>query len=469
MKAALGIAAGVAIAAAVPVGASPGAGTAKPHVVRVEHRDPATAPTRGQPDALVTIEYFFVPNVQAGNRLPQYRLLERLYEKHPGRVRIIYRVVKQNAGVQLPTAALEAHAQGKFFELMEALHEPRANVMLTKDQVLELARGIGMDTSRVAAAISDGRYTETFAANEQRMHRLRGASNAVAFNSRVVRVNNSEADFEREYVNAYDRALELIDQGYHPRELSKVFDEQVRRAQLPFVISTGPTDEDLESDPTEHRLAQPPIDVTGLPSFGKPDATAPLPLIVLCRPNDLSCGNLLRVVRKQVQEIYPDEVRAFWGPWFDVTHDHAADLTMLGDAVLCAERVGSSPDELSASPGWRWIAKQLDHATRTHGRRIAATRVIDTLAAELDVDAQRLSACRARTANATLDFIKKARDSGVTRSPAIVIGGRIYEGVTDESTIHKLIEAELAPGVLGETADSQFERLLFLLSSPKRR
>ena len=444
-------------------GAAPNGGT----VVRVEHRDPATAPTRGHPDALVTIEYFFVPQTQAGSRLGAYRPLERLHENHPARVRIIYRVIKGNA-LQLAVAALEAQAQGKFFDLMDALHAPRPNTVMTKEQVLELARGIGMDTSRLAAAISDGRYTDTFAANERRMQRLSAQQQTLVFNSRITRVT-TDADFEKEYRAAYDRSLELIDQGYDARELSKVFDEQERRVDKdkPIAIPVGPVDDDIEGETNEHRLAKPPLELTGLPSFGKPDATAPVPIVVLCRPNDPACVGLIRIVRRQVQDIYADEIRAVWAPWFDVTRDDAAELTLLADAALCAEQVGSSPDELSASPGWRWIAKQLDHASRSHGRRMPAEKIIDAVANELDVDSQRLSACRARMANASLDFIAKARRSGVTRSPAVVIGGRIYSGLNNDETIRKLIEAELAPGVLGDTADSQFDRLLFFLSSPK--
>lgn len=457
----VGVLASLGVAGAAPTAPSGS-------VVRVEHRDPATAPTRGHPDALVTIEYFFVPQSQAASRLPQYRPLERLQAKHPARIRILYRVVKLNNAVQLPVAALEAQAQGKFFELMDALHAQRPNTVMTKDQVLELARGIGMDTSRLAAAISDGRYAETFATNERRMQRLQAAQQTVVFNSRVVRVT-TDAEYEREYLNAYDRSLDLIDQGYEARDLSKVFDEQARRAEAPFVVSTGPTDEDLEGDPTEHRLAKPPLELAGLPSFGNPDATGPVPIVVLCRPNDPACVGLVRVVRRQVQDIYGDEIRAVWAPWFDVTRDDAAELTLLADATLCAEQIGTSPDDLSASPGWRWITKQLDHASRSHGRRMPAEKIIDTVANELDVDSQRLSACRARMANSSLDFIAKARRSGVTRSPAVVIGGRIYSGLNDDSTIRKLIEAELAPGVLGETADSHFERLLFFLSSPKAK
>jgi hypothetical protein len=438
-----------------------------PNVVRVEHRDPATAPTKGHADAYVTIEYFFTPQVQAGNRLPQYKFLEKLHAKHPARIRIIYRVLKRQAALQLPVAALEAHAQGKFFDFMEALHSTRPTTSIpTKEQVLEIARGVGMDVSRLSAAISDGRYTEVLAANDRRMERLHGSPQSVLFNSQVVRVT-TDAEYETAYAKAYEQSIELIDLGYDPRELSKIYDARVKRADQPFVVATGPTDEDLESDPTEHKLAKPPLELSGLPSFGMPDAKAPVPIVVLCRPNDPACVNLVRILRKQVQDIYAEEVRAVWAPWFDVTRDDAAELTLLGDAALCAEQIGSSPEEMSASPGWRWITKQLDHASRSAGRRMAAEKMIDTVAAELDVDSGRLSACRARMANSSLDFIAKARKSGVTRSPAIVIGGRIYEGLNDEPTIHKLLEAELAPGVLGETLDSQFDRLLFFLSSPK--
>jgi protein-disulfide isomerase len=440
-------------------------------VVRVEHRDPATAPTHGHPDALVTVEYFFVPITQAGSRLPQFRALERLQAKHPGRVRVIYRVVKLTGNVQLPVAALEAQAQGKFFEFMEALHAPRSGMQLTKEQILELARGIGMDDTRLAAAISDGRYTDTFAANEQRMQRLHANEKSVLFNSQVVKLTTTpgptESELETAYKIAYGKSLELIDQGYEARDLPRVYDQQARRAAQPFV-STGPTDDDPGGDPTEHKLAKPPLDLAGLPTFGKPDARAPQPIVVLCRPNDGQCVNLMRLVQRKVQEVYLDEIRAVWGPFFDVTaHENASELTMLGDAALCAEQIGANPDSLNASPGWRWISRQLDHASRSHGRRIKAEALIDTISGELDIDTSRLSACRARLANATLDFITKARKSGVTRSPALIIGGRIYEGQIDETSLQRLIEAELAPGMLGETADSMFDRLLFFLSSPK--
>ncbi len=465
----LALAAGIAIAlgpSTSPSTAAPGASPvpASGHVVRVEHRDPATAPTRGPAHALVSIEYFFVPQVNAARTLNAYRALERLQAKHPARIRVTYRILK-GAQIQLPIVALEAHAQGKFFELMESLHVTRQSAVLNKDGVFEVARGIGLDISRLGAAISEGRYTDAFAANGRRLERLGASSPGMLFNSRVVRPT-TDAEYEREYLLAYERALELVDQGFDPRALQQAFDEQLRRAEAPYVLSSGPTDDETDSEPTEPRLATPPLDLAGLPSFGKPDVRAPTPIVVLCRPNDIDCGTLLGKVRKQVQDIYADDIRAVWAPWFDVTRDDAAELTLLGDAALCAEQVGSSPEDLSASPGWRWITKQLDASKRQQGRRIPTDKLIDSVANELDIDIQRLSACRARMANTTLDWVARARRSGVTRSPAIVIGGRIYEGLNEESLIHRLIEVELTPGVLGEHIESQFDRLLFFLASP---
>jgi len=428
-----------------PAGAAPGG-----NVVRVEHRDPATAPTRGSATALVTIELFFEPKTNAPGRLPVYRALQKLQANHPTRIRLIYRVLKRGASQQISIAALEANAQGKFDEFMDVLHGDRSPQALTRDKILGFARDAGMDDQRLSNAISEGRYSDVFDANNNRLARLAhgDASPSVLFNSRVPRLTlgaPNDADLEREYLGAYERALDLIDRGVPANRLQQAFEDQALRSAQPFVVSSG--EDDFEGTSTDHKLAKPPLDLTGLPTFGKANAAAAIPVVVLCRPNDTSCYNMMRVIRR-LQEIYATDVRVLWAPWFDVSRDDAAELTLLGDATLCAEQIGSSPDDLDASPGWRWINKQLETTSRAHGRKIAAENLIDTVTADLEIDSQRLSACRARIANTTLDWIARARKSGVTRSPALVIGGRIYEGLTDNNIIQQLIEAELAPGVL---------------------
>jgi hypothetical protein len=171
-----------------------------------------------------------------------------------------------------------------------------------------------------------------------------------------------------------------------------------------------------------------------------------MPVVILCHPRDQSCFATLGVGKK-LQQIYANDIRVVYAPWFDVARDDTAELAMLGDAVLCAEQVGSVPDDLDESPGWAWISRQLEVVGRNH-RRTKPETLIDSVAADLKFNSRQLSACRARMANTTLEWIARARKSGVTRSPAVIIGGRIYEGLNESGTIQQLIDSELAPGVL---------------------
>jgi hypothetical protein len=158
---------------------------------------------------------------------------------------------------------------------------------------------------------------------------------------------------------------------------------------------------------------------------------------------------LLRVVEPEVR-LYPDDVRVVWAPWFDVGREDSAALTFLGDAALCAETIGSNQGELTTSPGWLWVREMYAQTSRMRGKKFDATKLIDAVAAKLDVDARALAACRARTSGATLDWVAAARRSGVPHvNSAVVIGGRIYDNLTEQAVIQALVEAELAPGVLG--------------------
>jgi hypothetical protein len=418
------------------------------HIDRVEHRDPVSAPSRGPSTALVTVEVFFVP----GPNMPSgaLRLLQQLQERHPARVRIVYRILKSGSSLLVPSAALEAYTEGRFFELMEELGKQRG--VLKKEDLLELARKVGVDPQRVAAAFQFEHYRDALEANQHRFERLHGGSTPSAlFNARATRVALTaitSSDLDHEYDVAYDRALDKLDRGFAPGELAAAFDADAVPGTPPVVMLVGP-DEDAERSPLDHPLARPPLRLDGLPSFGQPGVAAAVPVIVLCRPSDPQCANLLRVA-EPAERLYPDEVRVVWAPWFDVGRDDAADLTLLGDATLCAEAIGSNQGELTTSPGWVWVKEMYAQVGRGRGKKLAAIELIDAIADKLDVDARALSACRARMAGATLGWIADARRSGVPRTnAAVVIGGRIYSGLSDQALIQQLVEAELAPGVLG--------------------
>jgi hypothetical protein len=437
----------VAVAMAAPAGADPR--RAPGHAERVEYRDPATAPMRGPANAPVTVEVFFVP----GPNMPTgaLRLLQQLQDRHPRRIRLVYRILKSGSVVLVPSAALEAHAEGKFFELMDELNKQRN--ALKKEDLLELARKAGVDPQRVAQATELDHYRDVLEANQRRFERLHASTTpSVLFNARAPRGSLgtlSATDLDREYELAYERAIDKLERGVAAADLAAVFDDEAMSVAQPIVATAATPDDDADRSPFDHPLAAPPLRLDGLPSFGKPGVAATVPLVVLCRPNDAACSNLLRVVEPEMR-LYPDDVRIVWAPWFDVGRDDAADLTMLGDAALCAEAIGSNQGELTTSPGWVWVREMYAQSGRSRGKKVAADQLIDAVAAKLDVDGRALAACRARMASSTLAWISAARHSGVPHTnTAVVIGGRIYDGLTDQTLIQALVEAELAPGVLG--------------------
>jgi hypothetical protein len=87
-------------------------------------------------------------------------------------------------------------------------------------------------------------------------------------------------------------------------------------------------------------------------------------------------------------------------------------------------------------------------------RGYTAEQLIDRVAERLHVDDHEFSACRAQVAGTTLAWVEEARHSGVRTSPATILGGRVYGPIVDWTTLQLLVEAELAPGWLGEAAPS---------------
>ena len=422
-------------------------------VVRIEHREPATPPSRGPAFAPVTIELFFQPAPRLAAALPTYRALERLAAAHRTRVRLVYRVIKRPSNGQLAIAALEAQAQGHFFDLMDELHLQRTPTSLTREQVLELATKVGMDARRVDAAISEGRYGDAFAESEHRLQRLlNGSLPGVLFNSQP----GSDRDLEHELGAAYDRAQDLLDEGVPLPELAAAFDARARRAEAPYVArppSREDPDDRATDEAAEPPLASPALDLTGLPSYGPAaePAEGTIPVVLLCLPSDTSCNDSMRALRN-LQQSYASEVRILWAPWFDVAQDDATELILLADAALCAERVGSSPKELSASAGWTWVTRFYELARRGPAKDVAVEDLIDAVDRDLGIVSAEMSACRASHANTALEWVTAARRAGVRHAPALVIGGRIYEGLTNGTVIDALVKAELAPGMLGEAA-----------------
>ena len=423
---------------AAPAVARPG------EVVQVAHRDPGELPSRGPSNAPVTIELFFTPDFRS-----QAFKLEQLQAKHPSQIRLVYRVLGVN-GARLPYAALEAFGEGKFFELMDALSHERLRP--NDARLIEIGRQIGLDPVRLDAAIHHppAAYEHVIADNDRRRRqRIRGgALPAVLFNGhqpQILLPNLDATQLEAEYKAAKARADELVDRGADPAHLAEAFDQEAREGSGDITVQVGPMDDELDQLPADPPLATPPIATRGLPSFGPSDAA--VTIVVLCSPLSANCITPLQRAT-YVAENNPDRVRVVWGPYFDVARDDAAELGLLGDAALCAERVGTSSDldfDRPASAGWRWMEAMM-HASGNPRRRPEPEQRIDHIADELRVDRRAFATCRARMAGTTLAFLETTRHAGVRTSPATVIGGRIYGPILDANTLQQLVDAELSPG-----------------------
>jgi hypothetical protein len=460
MKRLLVLAALVAPATAAPPG----------EVVRVEHRDPGALPSRGPANAPVTIELFFTPGQTS--RTAGYHSLEKLQAQHPTKIRLVYRILGVSGSARLQYAALEAFAEGKFFELMDRINcvtipmaQCRSRGGFTTKEIVDMGAEIGIDPDRLATEMAhpSSEYDRVLAANDRR-RKQRVHNNilpTVLFNGKPPQTQLQAlgaADLEREYQAARARADELVDRGASSDTLQDALDDDDAPAVPDVAPQPGPTDDELDQLPLEPPLASPPLRAAGMPSYGSPNAA--VTIVVMCAPTSDKCAAPKRAA-KVVQDNYPDDVRIVWAPYFDTTKEDAGELGLLSDAALCAEQVGtSSEDELSepASPGWRWVDAMLVEAA-SHHRHVPPDQVIDKIATKLHVEPRAFARCRAAVAGQSVAWATQARKSGVRTTPATVVGGRVYGPINDWNTLQQLVEVELAPGWLGDAAPTWRRRL----------
>ncbi len=432
------------------------------HVQRVEHRPSDEPPTLGPRDAPVQVELFFLPG--ASNARMPYQLITELWNTYPTRIRVIFRVLSRQGQMHLPAAVLEAAAQGKFFELMTAVNTRLRGTQ--RDQILALAESVGVDTERLTAAWKDSRHNDALDASENRRQRMLGRQVPEVFFSgkpvlRPITVSN-KGELEHAYREAYARARDALDRGVAPEEIATYLDAAVIAARPPIVPNLGPADERPEEDDgrAENAMAlmNPPPDLRGLPSKWKPvDAkdggeaqTEPalraprgLPILLACNPLSSQCYRYLHMA-ESAADIFLGRVRVVWAPMFEVRSRDAATVARVADAILCANQLGV---------GWNALDVVTLQANRRHGRILDANRLIDDLIAEADLDAAALASCMAVNAGAAVRRVTELRRAGLSISPTMVVGGRMYPGsVSDVLSLQGLIEEELASGWLGEAS-----------------
>jgi predicted DsbA family dithiol-disulfide isomerase len=417
------------------------------NVVRVEHRPADHNPGLGPTTAPVTAELFFVPGQVESNRA--YRRLVELQSRHPRRLRVVFRVITRQAQVVVPIAALEAYAQGRFDEFMDAILAARSGTV-RREHLAEVAEAAGMEPARLEQAIDRAhdrdQLPDPLRANERRRLR-RGANNVPDLLLNGIPVGQPMPgldvdELEQYYDAAYDAALELLGDGVPEDRIV----EQTVLASLPTAGVTeypaGPVD-DLargEVGPADPpALLASPLELSGLPADGPVDA--PVEVVLLCNLKYDTCNKQLDDITHRLRELFPDEVRVVFHPWFDPQVDGNHDAAVLHRAAMCAEQQGA---------GWTWVEEAVRQVRRQPGDG-SMDAIIGKLAELTAVDPDRLDRCLAAGKDAdVIARVGGAIASGVTHAPAVVVGGRVFlGGFTDWRAVAPLVEVELAPGLLG--------------------
>jgi len=421
--------------------AAPPALAIPPNIQRVAYRPAGGPPTLGPTDALVTVELFYIPGA-IQSRGP-YEALIALQARHPRRIRLVFRPLSRQGKILVPEAAMEAHAQGRFFQFMDAVDDGVRN--LGKDQILRLAASAGVDPVRLAEAWDSARHEAALRDNEHRRQRHYALSVPDAlFNGQPVSrplPSLGPAELDDAYRDAYDRAQALLDDGVPRRALPRAFDRRMVRP--PTLFMPGPVDDpDGDPAPLTPPLVSPPLDLHGLPSTGPADA--PVPVVVLCDLTSRACPNQL-LAATGTAELFPHQVRVVWSPWWRADLADLEDVDRVARTALCAEAQGA---------GWRWVDAARRHSQRIGHRWAADPPTLRAISEDAEVDVRALAACmQHQPPDAARRRVEAALARGVSHGPAVIVGGHVYVGgVAEPRVLQSLIEDELEPGILARAA-----------------
>lgn len=425
----------VATLLALPAGADELQGRSQSRVV--VHAPPGEVPMIGPRLAPVTIELFVNLGQHRELRDIQRRLMT-LAERHPQRLRILYRLEAQRGRTSLAETALEAFAQGRFAAFLETVLEHGAPP--GAGDLARIVARVGMDQARLQQAWDDQRHLAVIEANYlyKKRHRVLRTPELL-FNGvssgKTVRTLGID-DLEALYDEAYDLARAAIAEGIPLEDLHAHLVAQAQAAEPPQPILAGLVDgqSGQETEPPPPRLVTGRIDYTGPHAAGAEDAA--VVLVLYCNFKSKICADFNHAI-DDLRAAYAGDVRFVFKHLFDETIADQKGVRLLHEAALCAEEQGAF---------WRFYELVYD--------RRAGTRPDENdpvgLAEAIGIDSNQFLACLSEGQQAErLELARLAAlDAGITQTPSVVIGGRHYVGTKTFLELRSLIEEELRPGLL---------------------
>jgi protein-disulfide isomerase len=418
----------------------------------IQHRQPASVPVWGLADAPVTVDFFFNPT---DYQLPSvWRNLMKLSADHPHRLRIRFHMVD---GQWLAITALEANAQGRFFELMdEVVTNPMLGRTPTRRQ--ELCEKAGVDFARVERAELSSWHLDGIDRAKAFMYRRRvgGGRMALLFNGKQTINTPDRMDpvrLEEAYDAALERAQELVDNGVDPHRVYARLLRDIDLAQPPARIVLGQVDGFLNRRRPVLRKER-PIRLGALSMRGHRRGPEDARVVVHFFGSMQSriCTQTARYL-EDLRKEFDGEMAYVFHDLYDAEDSSQPSVGLAHQLLRCAEDQGAYWEQWDQHV--RQITQQLTRAKHL------VQEDMEAAAKGIDIDPEKLIECmgKGRHEVAVDREIAAARAAGITRTPSVVLGGTLYEGSMSQESMRALILEQLLPGVLEEWAPTDDDRL----------
>jgi protein-disulfide isomerase len=405
--------------------------TALAETVELQRVEAEDAPARGPRHAAVTIEFFcgsFYPVCQH-----HHLALTELARRHPRRLRVVYRQFERGDrdGPVFAEAAIEAWAQGRFFEFVDALYGSGRTIL--KKDLERVARQAGLDLPRLRSALADGRHRPRLESDDVWAARL-GVESAptLVWNGRIVRPRRLTIDeFEVLYDEAFAESKKLLeDEGIPPRRLYAVLLRRAAREQAELSGQAIKPGRGPLSDQTID-LATPRANVPqdGAPARGEPSSEVTLVVFA-----DFQCHYCYQIQKtlQRLEDAYPGRLRIVFKHFPMSIHP---DARLAAEAAACAHDQGKF---------WAFHDKVFHH----FGRLKRADLVRHAGEVGLDVDQLIDDLDEGRCADRVKQDLADGRALGVEQTPTLFVNGLKVAGNRSFADLRALLDDELRPGLL---------------------
>jgi protein-disulfide isomerase len=344
-------------------------------------------------------------------------------------------------------AAMEANAQGKFWEMHDWLFQHQRE--LTPEGIVEFATSIGLDGAKVKEAIETQKYKEVLMAQARQLLPTGSRGTPTVFINGHKTINVRWDDM--------NMVTKFMDELLNPAEEKKptVAPAVSNPGQLPpatVVLQDGTRLEErlqnLVSRLSEIKLQtqQPPrperpqgpdakkqysFKLDQSPALGP--ATAPATLVVF---SDFTCPfcEKLSSVYEELHKKFPDQLRVVWKNVPNPGHKFSAEAH---EAAMAAHAQGKFWDMHDA------IFKNRDKLSPEYLRELAQ-------GLGLDMDKYDAAVKDHTYRQALIEDVKEANDVNVNATPTLFLNGRLQEDRSKEALEAKIKAVLAQPGSAGK-------------------